>query len=169
MRPHTLGLPAIPPTKRQIGNGSEPAGHQVEGRTRSRSIPLTEYFLYGIVQWRGKSSTRTEFGAWWETLDGDEQESVDAYVRLLEVRGPQLPFPYSSGIASSRHGGMRELRIQHQGRPYRVLYAFDPRRTAILLIGGEKTGDDRWYDSVVSRADALFDEHLETLRREGLI
>ena len=64
---------------------------------------------------------------------------------------------------------MREHRIQHQGRPYRVLYAFDPRRTAILLIGGEKTGDDRWYDTVVPRADALFDEHLQTLRREGLL
>jgi hypothetical protein len=50
---------------------------------------------------------------------------------------------------------MRELRVQHGGRPYRVLYAFDPRRTAILLIGGEKTGDDRWYDSFVPVADKI--------------
>ena len=50
-----------------------------------------------------------------------------------------LPFPYSSGVESSRHRHMRELRVQHQGRPYRVLYAFDPRRTAILLLGGDKT------------------------------
>ena len=70
---------------------------------------------------------------------------------------------------NSASGGMRELRIQHQGRPFRVLYAFDPRRAAILLIGGEKTGDDRWYEAFVPRADELFDEHLETLRREGLI
>ena len=63
---------------------------------------------------------------------------------------------------------MRELRIQHQGRPCRVLYAFDPRRAAILLIGGDKTGDDRWYESNVPLADRLYDQHLELLRKEGL-
>jgi hypothetical protein len=64
---------------------------------------------------------------------------------------------------------MRELRIQHAGRPYRVLYAFDPRRCVILLIGGDKTGKDRWYEEYVPIADRLYNEHLETLRREGLI
>ncbi len=63
---------------------------------------------------------------------------------------------------------MRELRIQYRGAPLRVLYAFDPRRTAILLLGGEKTGDDRWYDRFVPRADALYDEHLRQLEEEGL-
>ncbi|MBX3661001.1 MAG: type II toxin-antitoxin system RelE/ParE family toxin [Burkholderiales bacterium] len=110
-----------------------------------------------------------EFEAWWNTLTEDEQVSVDASVRLLEARGPQLPFPHSSGIQGSRHGHMRELRIQHQGRPYRSLYAFDPRRTAILLIGGDKTGDDLWYERMVPVADRLYDEHLLQLKREGLI
>lgn len=55
---------------------------------------------------------------------------------------------------------MRELRIQHRGAPYRVLYAFDPRRRAILLIGGFKMGDDRWYEKMVPIADDLYDEHL---------
>lgn len=109
-----------------------------------------------------------EFEAWWSTLSEAEQESVDASVRLLEERGPTLPFPHSAGIEMSMHSHMRELRIQHQGRPYRVLYAFDPRRTAILLIGGNKTGDDRWYESNVPIADRLYDEHLELLRKEGL-
>ncbi len=63
---------------------------------------------------------------------------------------------------------MRELRIQHQGEPYRVLYAFDPLRSAILLIGGNKTGDDRWYDRVVPVADRLYDDHLDALIKEGL-
>jgi len=110
-----------------------------------------------------------EFGAWWNSLDEDEQESVAAYVRLLEVRGPSLPFPYSSGIQRSRHTHMRELRVQHQGEPYRILYAFDPRRVAILLIGGNKVGNDRWYLEYVPIADKLYDEHLQTLAREGLI
>jgi hypothetical protein len=61
---------------------------------------------------------------------------------------------------------MRELRIQHEGRLYRVLYAFDPRRTAILLIGGDKTGNDRWYEQYVPLADAIYDQHLRELEKE---
>lgn len=64
---------------------------------------------------------------------------------------------------------MRELRKQHRGDPYRVLYAFDPRRTAILLIGGNKVGDDRWYERFVPIADNLYDEHLLELKEKGLI
>lgn len=110
-----------------------------------------------------------EFEGWWNTLTEEEQISVDATVRLLEERGPQLPFPYSSGINGSKHSHMRELRTQHEGRPYRTLYAFDPRRTAILLIGGDKTGNDQWYEQTVPVADRLYDEHLNELKREGLI
>lgn len=64
---------------------------------------------------------------------------------------------------------MRELRVQHQGKPYRVLYAFDPRRVAILLIGGDKTGNNRWYIEYIPIADKLYDAHLQVLRQEGLI
>jgi len=110
-----------------------------------------------------------EFGAWWETLSEKEQEALDVSVRLLEALGPSLPFPHSSGVAASRHGHMRELRTQQGGRPLRTLYAFDPRRAAILLIGGDKTGSDRWYETHVPIADRLYEEHLSQLRREGLI
>ena len=67
-----------------------------------------------------------------------------------------LGYPFSSGIQESKHSHMRELRVQHAGRPYRVLYAFDPRRVAILLIGGDKTGDDRWYENYVPLADKIY-------------
>ncbi len=110
-----------------------------------------------------------EFKAWWDGLTEDEQDSVAASVGLLEERGPQLGDPHSSGINSSKHSRMRELRTQHKGRPYRTLYAFDPRRSAILLIGGDKTGEDRWYEKYVPVADRLYDEHLEILKREGAI
>ena len=89
-----------------------------------------------------------EFGEWWRDLSEDEQVSLDASVRLLEDRGPHLGFPHSSGINGSKHSHMRELRTQHDGRPFRTLYAFDPRRSAILLLGGDKTVNDRWYDSM---------------------
>ena len=62
---------------------------------------------------------------------------------------------------------MRELRTQSAGRPLRTLYAFDPLRTAILLLGGDKTGDDRWYEKSVPLADRLYDQHLEELKKEG--
>lgn len=110
-----------------------------------------------------------EFGASWDDLEPDVQDSIDVVVRLLEARGPRLEYPFSSGIRRSRHPHMRELRVQHRGVPYRILYAFDPRRCAILLIGGDKTGDDRWYERNVPIADRLYDEHLEQLRKEGLI
>ncbi len=64
---------------------------------------------------------------------------------------------------------MKELIVQHAGRPYRALYVFDPRRTAILLIGGDKTGDGRWYERFVPVADNLYDEHLAALTKEGFI
>lgn len=109
-----------------------------------------------------------ELGAWWNDLNEAEQESIDASVRLLEEKGPHLGHPHTSGINGSKHPHMRELRVQHEGRPYRILYAFDPRRCAILLIGGDKTGDKRWYDVHVPIADRLYDTHLETLQEEGL-
>jgi hypothetical protein len=117
------------------------------------------------VEWRVEYTD--EFENWWESLDEDEQESVTTCVLLLEARGPMLGFPFTSGIRQSRHSHMRELRIQHSGRPYRVLYAFDPRRVAILLMGGDKTGDDRWYEKNVPLADMIYDEHVEALKKES--
>ena len=81
---------------------------------------------------------------WWNGLSEEQQEDLAGIAQLLMEQGPQLPFPYSSGIEGSKHAQMRELRVQSGGRPLRAFYAFDPRRTAILLIGGDKTGDDRF-------------------------
>jgi hypothetical protein len=94
---------------------------------------------------------------------------VTAAGLLLIEQGPQLPFPYSSGINGSQHAHMRELRVQSGGRPLRVFYAFDPRRSAILLIGGDKTGDDRFYERMVPIADQLYDVYIAEIRKEGLI
>ncbi len=106
------------------------------------------------------------FEDWWKGLDDDEQESVAALIEVLATLGTSLPFPYSSGIKGSRHAHLRELRIQHKGEPYRVLYAFDPRRVAVLLLGGSKTGDERWYTKMIPKADELYDDHLRTLEQE---
>lgn len=110
-----------------------------------------------------------EFETWWNTLKESEQEDVGAIVRLLGENGTQLKFPFSSGIEGSKYPHMRELRVQSKSNPIRVLYAFDPRRTAILLIGGNKRGNTRWYDVYIPIADKLYEEHLKELKKEGLI
>lgn len=104
------------------------------------------------------------FDDWWDSLDEEARDAVDVVVAMLEELGPGLPFPYSSAIRGARYGGLRELRIQHRGRPLRVLYAFDPRRIAILLLGDDKGGSKRWYRRAVPRAERLFDRHLENLK-----
>ena len=108
-----------------------------------------------------------EFRNWWETLSEEQQDDVAHSVRHLIEFGPALGFPHSSKVGSSRYPQMRELRTQSAGRPLRTLYAFNPLRSAILLIGGEKTGDDRWYEKFVPIADRLFQRHLLEIRKEG--
>jgi hypothetical protein len=106
-----------------------------------------------------------EFGVWWDSLSESEQAELAAKVELLQEFGPTLPRPHSDTIVSSRHSNMKELRGKVDERRLRVLYAFDPRRTAILLIGGDKTGDPKWYERFVPIADDLFDRHLKDIAK----
>lgn len=108
-----------------------------------------------------------EFRKWWNSLPENQQDDVALSVRHLIEFGPALGFPHSSKVTTSRFPQMRELRTQSGGKPFRTLYAFNPLRTAILLIGGDKTGDGRWYETFVPIADRLFEEHLKELRKEG--
>ena len=107
-----------------------------------------------------------EFGEWWDRLNTDEQESIRTVVIILRTHGVTLGYPYSSKIATSRYSHMRELRIQHEGRPYRVLYAFDPQRNAVLLVGGDKTGVNRWYEIFVPLADRIYEQYLSEIEKE---
>jgi len=109
-----------------------------------------------------------EFGEWWKDLSESQQDDAIAVVELLEEEGPNLRFPRSSGIAGSRHEHMRELRIQSSGKPIRIFYAFDSKRVAILLIGGNKIGNNRFYEEFIPIADRLYDEHTEEIRKDGL-
>ena len=110
-----------------------------------------------------------EFQEWWTELAPRQREAIEAKVDLLSRRGSNLGYPHTSAIHGSRHSHMRELRVQSSGRQIRVFYAMDPRRTSILLIGGDKTGNNRFYEEYVPIADRLYDEYLEELRMEGLI
>jgi len=108
----------------------------------------------------------SQFETWWNSLSPDEQVEISAKVELLQERGPTLPRPHADVISTSRHANMKELRGKVEDRHPRVLYAFDPRRAALLLIGGDKTGDPKWYNKSVPIADALFDQHLKQLERK---
>jgi hypothetical protein len=100
-----------------------------------------------------------EFGDWYDTLDETDQVSVDDKVDLLEVAGVSLGRPHTGTIKRSAYA-MRELVVQSKGRPLRIFYCFDPRRDAVLILGGDKTGDERFYERMVPLADKVWQEYL---------
>jgi len=110
-----------------------------------------------------------EFGRWWDELGEREQDAIARSVELLRRVGPSLGRPHVDAVKGSRHSNMKELRTQCAGRPFRMFFAFDPRRSAILLVGGDKTGDNRFYERMIPIADDLYDVFLDKLRKEGLI
>src|SRR6185312_8052057 len=123
----------------------------------------------GPMAWEVEYSS--EFGDWWETLGEEEQIEISAKVELLEKHGPVLPRPHADVIVMSKHSNMKELRgraiIRGHRSELRILYAFDPRRTAILLIGGDKTGNPNWYNEYVPLADKIFDQHLREIAKNA--
>lgn len=110
-----------------------------------------------------------EFLEWWSSLNESQQDDLQTSIELLESEGPFLGRPHVDTVKGSRHPNMKELRTQSAGKPLRSFFAFDPRRSAVLLIGGDKTGDGRFYDRMVRLADSLYDTYLEELRKEGLL
>ena len=110
-----------------------------------------------------------QFEQWWSGLDLGQQTALAVRINMLESRGPDLGRPAVDRIIGSRHHNMKELRAS-EGGALRVLFAFDPRRQAILLLGGDKSGQwAEWYEWSILAADDLYDDYLDELREEGLI
>jgi hypothetical protein len=110
-----------------------------------------------------------EFGEWWDALSVSQQEDITARVELLEELGPTLGRPVVDRVKTSAFHNMKEMRCSSDGA-LRVLFAFDPRRQAVLLIGGDKSSDwDAWYDWAIPKADELYTRYLRELRKEGSI
>ncbi len=107
-----------------------------------------------------------EFEDWFNEQEESVQDSITAMVNLLSEYGPNLHRPYADTLKGSKISNLKELRVQHNGNPYRILFAFDPKREALLLIGGDKTADKRWYDQMISVAENIFAKHLEILEKE---
>ena len=103
---------------------------------------------------------------WLPGLDEDAKEAIFKSLLILREIGPTLGRPHVDSIKESQHENMKELRIQNKQRLFRILFAFDPERKALLLVGGDKRGDKRFYQKMIPLADSLYDKHLEKLRGE---
>jgi hypothetical protein len=104
-----------------------------------------------------------DFVEWYDALSEQEGVSVDSAVDMLEEYGPTLARPYADTLRGSSYPNMKELRVQHAGTPLRILFVFDPRRNAYLIIGGDKSGDENWYVDAIRRADAIYARHLKEI------
>ena len=128
---------------------------------------LTYHAVYGIFHaWHGKLSLRMNSKNGGTAFLPKNKNPYNASVRLLQEKGPALGRPHVDTLSKmSKHSQMKELRIQHAGDAYRVLFAFDPKRNALLLLGDRKP-DQKWYKQAVPKADKIFDEHLAAIERE---
>lgn len=107
--------------------------------------------------------TSDEFIEWYDRLNENELESVNYSVDLLEQGGPMLGRPHVDTLKGSRIPNLKELRVQHEGRPFRILFVFDPRRVGYLILGGDKTGDADWYETFIPKAERIYERHLAEL------
>ena len=106
--------------------------------------------------------TVVEFNTWFGTLTDREQEEITAVMRLLAARGPMLGRPFVDRIATSRFHNMKELRPRGAAKHIRILFIFDPRRSAVLLMGGNKKGQwEPWYRRAVPQADSRYERYLQ--------
>jgi hypothetical protein len=109
-----------------------------------------------------------EFDSEFDALPDEVQDELLAHAKLLEVFGPQLGRPRVDTLNGSAHANMKELRFDAAGGVWRVAFAFDPKRRAILLVCGDKSGgsEKRLYRQLIGKADKRFDDHLARLKKE---
>lgn len=109
-----------------------------------------------------------QFDRWYGGLDREETRAVNTAVDFLANSGPGLGRPFVDTIDGSQIANLKELRPKRND--IRILFVFDPRRTAILLIGGSKTNDwHGWYERNIPEAERLYDDYLSELRKEELL
>lgn len=101
-------------------------------------------------------------------LPSEVQDALILEAKFLEMFGPSLGRPQVDTLNASKHSNMKELRFKVLGGVWRVAFAFDPKRKAILLVAGNKGGKDqkRFYKQLIQKADSRFDQHLRTLEKE---
>lgn len=101
------------------------------------------------------------FVTWFEKQEEDLRLRTFAHLDLLEERGPLLSRPYADTLKGSKIANLKELRVKYKKAPIRILFAFDPKQQAVIILGGSKQGDKRWYDINIPIAEKLFSEYLK--------
>ena len=110
-----------------------------------------------------------EFLLEFNQLSEDVQDELLAYAKLLEVRGPSLGRPHADTLKGSRYANMKELRFKIDNGVWRIAFAFDPKRQAILLVAGNKIQmkEKRFYKQLIQKADQRFESYLSELKKAG--
>lgn len=110
-----------------------------------------------------------EFEPEFDELPEDVQDEILAHAWLLEECGPRLGRPWVDTLHGSSHANMKELRFNASGGVWRVAFAFDTRRRAVLLVAGDKSGvsEKRFYRELIRKADKRFEDHLARLKKKG--
>jgi hypothetical protein len=106
-----------------------------------------------------------EFVVWLEELDEKPRLRILSHLELLVERGPLLGRPYADTLKGSKISNLKELRVQYRGEPIRILFAFDQKQQAVIILGGCKRADKRWYEVNVPIAEELFARHVEKQRK----
>src|SRR5438132_10677506 len=125
-----------------------------------------DYSTYSAVKWVVEIGD--EFQSEYENLPADVQDELLAMTRLLQQFGPQLKRPHVDTLNGSRHANMKELRFTATDGVWRVAFAFDPKRKAVLLVAGDKSGgsEKRFYRNLIDKADDRYDAHLARLKKK---
>jgi len=109
----------------------------------------------------------TSFKAWLLDQEQDIQTAIFAYIGLLRAFGPSLGRPHVDTLKGSQLANLKELRVQVQGNPWRVLFIFDSKRRALLLVGGNKRGDVKWYKKAIPIAEQRYQQHLQQMEKNN--
>jgi hypothetical protein len=152
-----------------IGMGADVVSPCPSTVMTKKSRPVVGYQKYSemeyteLMNWQVQE--HEEYSKWFEAQKTGIQNEILAVVRILSREGPTLSRPYVDTLQGSEHPNLKELRVQYRGEPWRILFAFDPERRAILLLGGNKTGNKRWYLENIPLADVRFTSHLNQLAK----
>lgn len=101
-----------------------------------------------------------EFDKWFDAQELGLREAIASHLQVLQERGPELGRPYVDTLKEASLSNLKELRVQYRGAPWRMLFVFDPFRNALLLVGGNKQGDKRWYKKNIAEAEKRYREYL---------
>lgn len=127
---------------------------------------LTAYALHDIIMDNWTIIDTHEYREWWVTLSEPIQEDIAAALSVLRQLGPALGRPYVDSLKGCKYKNMKELRVQSFGQPLRILFAFDPWRRAVLLVGGNKRGDKNFYIRMIRLAEKIFSRYLKRYEEE---